>query len=727
MFRDLFPHALAPDDTVAGSRLKMNATFSTRTILLLVAFGALACAAGRDTGNWPVVGGTRDMHYSPLNQINCKNIRSLQRAWQFDSNDQFEGSEMQCNPLVLDGVLYATTPRLRVVALDAASGKMLWDFDAHRGERMTSKLRNRGLTYWGDGSDRRLFVGIDQYLYALNAKTGQPVATFGDHGRIDLHEGLGSAFQDLTVQATSPGVVYQDLLIQGSLVAEDLPAAPGYIRAFDVRTGKLRWVFHTIPLPGEPGYETWPKDAYQRIGGANSWAGLTLDAQRGLVFAPTGSASFDFYGANRIGDNLYANCLLALDAKTGHLVWHFQLVKHDVWDRDLPSAPTLVKVKQQGKTIDAVAQITKYGYVWLFDELTGKPLVHYRTLQTPSSPADGESLSTTQILPTEPPPFARQQVTPDILTNRTPAAHAAVLAQFEKLRSGPQFTPPSFEGTVIFPGFDGAGEWGGAAWDPKTGLFYVNSNEMAFILRLIPRGSGTNKMSGSTLYRQNCAGCHRPDLAGNPPEFPSLLDIGSKLTRDQVVNMVQHGGGRMPGFGRLGSGAVNAIAEYLMNGKDVPLDGAEHQKIVKQSPLKYGIDGYNRWLDPEGYPAVAPPWGTLNAIDLNTKKYVWKKPLGEVPALAAQGIRDTGSDNYGGSVVTAGGLLFIGATTHDHKFRAFDKATGELLWETELPASGTATPAVYEVDGREYVVIAAGGGKSGEPSGGSYVAFALPN
>ena len=494
------------------------------------------------------------------------------------------------------------------------------DFDAHRAEHVTRKLRNRGLSYWGKGDERRIFVGIDQYLYALNAKTGQPLADFGDHGRIDLHEGLGSAFNDLTVEATSPGVVYQDLLIQGSLVAEDLPAAPGYIRAFDVRTGKLRWVFHTIPLPGEPGYETWPKDAYQRIGGANSWAGLTLDANRGLVFAPTGSASFDFYGANRIGDNLYANCLLALDARTGRLVWHFQLVKHDVWDRDLPSAPTLVKVKQRGRTINAVAQITKYGYVWLFDELTGKPLVHSRTLQTPASPADGESLSTTQILPTEPAPFARQLVTPDILTNRTPAAHAAVLAQFETLRNGPQFTPPSFEGTIIFPGFDGAGEWGGAAWDPKTGLFYVNSNEMAFILRLIPRNSATGKMSGSTLYRQNCAGCHRPDLAGNPPEFPSLLNIGAKLTRDQVTNMVQHGGGRMPGFGRLGPAAVNAIAEYLMTGKDLPLDGAEHQKVVKESPLKYGIDGYNRWLDPDGYPAVAPPWGTLNAIDLNTRK-----------------------------------------------------------------------------------------------------------
>ncbi len=687
----------------------------------------IAGAKHEDKGqNWTMMGGPRGMHYSPLTQINCKNVKQLQRVWQFDSGDEFQGSEMECNPLELDGVVYATTPRLRVVALDATTGKQLWDFDAHRGEHRMEKLRNRGLAYWGDGDQRRLFVGVDQFLYALNAKTGQPEPDFGEHGRVDLHEGLGDYAKDLTVEATSPGVVYKDLLIQGTLVAEDLPAAPGFIRAFDVHTGKIRWVFHTIPQPGEPGYNTWPKDAYQRIGGVNSWAGLTLDAKRGLVFAPTGSASFDFYGANRIGDDLYANCELALDAETGKLKWYHQLVHHDVWDRDLPAAPTLVKIKQHGKTIDAVAQITKYGYVWLFDELTGKPLVPLREIHAEPSAVDGEVLSTHQELPTEPAPYARQQVFPETLTERTPAAHAAVLAQFEKLKSGPQFTPPSFEGTVMFPGFDGGGEWGGAAWDPKTGILYVNSNEMAWILRLIPRSLGTGEMSGSTLYRQNCAGCHRPDKKGSPPEFPSLVDIGSKLSREQIRDMVDHGGGRMPGFARLGKGSVNALVEYLATGKDIRLDGAEHQQNAHFSPLKYGIDGYNRWLDPDGFPAVKPPWGTLNAINLTTKKYVWKKPFGEIPSLAAEGIHNTGSENYGGGVVTAGGLLFIAATTHDHKIRAFDKATGETLWEGELPAAGNATPAVYAVNGREYVVIGAGGGKWGEKSGGSYVAFALP-
>ncbi len=677
--------------------------------------------------NWPIVNGPDGAHYSALTQINRKNVSQLQRVWQFDSGDQYEGSEMECNPIVLDGVLYATTPRLRVIALDAASGKLLWDFDLHKGEKITAKQRSRGLAYWGDGVDRRIFAGIDSYIYALNAATGQPIVSFGNAGRIDLLEGLGTNAKGLTIQATSPGVVYKDLLIQGTLVSEDLPAAPGHIRAYDVRSGKMRWIFHTIPLPGELGYDTWPKDAWQAIGGANAWSGLTLDAKRGLVFVSTGSAAFDFYGSNRIGDDLFANCLLALDAATGKRVWHFQFVRHDLWDRDLPAAPTLVQVRQNGHAIDAVAQITKYGYVWMFNRETGEPLVHYQRIATQPSDVDGEVASSFQLLPTEPPPYARQQVTPDILTDRTPEAHAAVLKQLSTFVSGPQFTPPTRQGTVIFPGFDGGGEWGGAAWDPQTGLFYINSNEMAWILRLVPRGLGTEAVTGSELYRQNCSGCHRLDRQGSPPEFPSLVDIGEKRTRTQVSDTLHHGGGRMPGFGQLGEGAINAIIDYLTTGKDVRMDGAEHPTVTAFSPLKYGMDGYNKWLDPDGYPAVKPPWGTLNALDLNKKSYVWRKPFGEIPALAAKGMHGTGSENYGGGVVTAGGLLFIAATDRDHKFRAFDKKTGEILWETTLPTAGNATPAVYSVDGREYVVIGAGGGKWGEASGGSYIAFALPS
>ena len=641
--------------------------------------------------------------------------------WRFDSNDQYEGSEIQCNPIVIDGVLYATTPRLRLIALDAATGKLLWDFDARRGQQVRGKQRNRGLVYWADGEDRRLFFGVDNYLYAVNARTGKPVETFGGGGRIDLREGLGRDTRGLTVRANTPGVIYKDLLILGALLSEDLPAAPGHIRAFDVRTGKLRWMFHTIPYPGEFGYDTWPKDAWREIGGANNWAGMALDEKRGIVYVPTGSASFDFYGANRVGDNLFANSLLALKADTGERVWHFQFVRHDVWDRDLPSPPALVQVRRGGKLIDAVAQITKSGHVWVFDRDTGKSLFPYREVEVPQSEVDGEVLSRKQVLPLEPAPFARQELTADMLTKRTQDAHAAVLARFNKIRSGPQFTPPSFEGSIVFPGFDGGGEWGGPAWDPETGVLYVNSNEMAWILRIVPRGERRTTTTGKALYTQQCSGCHRPDMTGTPPEFPSLIGIGQKRTTAQILDVIRKGAGRMPGYVHLGDAAIDAIHKFITAGEDSTVRTAASAKPL----LKYNSDGYNKFLDPEGYPAISPPWGTLNAINLHTGKYVWKIPFGEYPELAAKGLKNTGTENYGGPVVTAGGLLFIGATNFDRKFRAYDKRNGKLLWETELPSGGNATPAVFELNGKQVVIIAAGGGKA-KHSGGSYVAYALP-
>ena len=518
--------------------------------------------------------------------------------------------------------------------------------------------------------------------------------------------------------------MYKDLLILGSIVSEDLPSAPGDIRAFDVRTGKLRWRFHTIPHPGEFGYESWPKDAWTYSGGANNWCGMSLDEKRGLVFVPTGSAAFDFYGANRLGDNLFANCLIALRAETGERVWHFQTVKHDVWDRDFPAPPSLVTIKRNGRPIDAVAQITKSGHVLVFERETGNPLFPIDYRRFPPSDVDGETLAETQPLPIKPPPFARQTFTEAMVTQRTREAHQAVLNQFRKVRSAGQFTPPSLEGTVIFPGFDGGGEWGGGSFDPETGLLYVNSNEMPWILKLVPRPPKKSRSSSRDLYLGNCASCHRGDLQGSPPEFPSLVGIGKKLSQSEIRTVIRQGSGRMPGFGRLQTESIEAISRYVISGTDTEVE------IPSEDPLpislKYRHDGYNKFLDPEGYPAVQPPWGTLNAIDLNSGTIVWKIPFGEFPELVKQGIRNTGSENYGGSVVTAGGLLFIGATNHDKKFHAFDKSTGKLLWEATLPAAGNATPAVFEVDGRQFVVIAAGGGKWGLPSGGTYIAFALP-
>ncbi|MDO8678504.1 MAG: c-type cytochrome, partial [Acidobacteriota bacterium] len=533
-------------------------------------------------------------------------------------------------------------------------------------------------------------------------------------GRIDLREGLGRPAEGLSVSASTPGVVFEDLLILPSSVPETLPGTPGHLRAFDVKTGKQRWIFHTIPQPGEVGYETWPPDAYKLSGGANAWAGVTVDPKLAMVFAATGSASFDFYGTTRHGDNLFANCVLALDARTGKRVWHFQGIKHDVWDWDFPAPPSLVTVKRNGRSVDAVAQITKHGDVFVFDRRTGASLFPIEYRKAPPSSIDGELVATTQPHPVKPPPFARQGLTEDMLTTRTPEAHAAVLERFRKMKSG-FFTPPSLEGTIVFPGFDGGAEWGGAAFDPDTGLLYVNSNEMPWIVKLIPNND-------TSLYNSKCATCHRENRTGTTVA-PSLVDIGGRRTRDEIVTIVRQGTGRMPAFPDMGARNIGDVADFLITGKDKGADPA-----LKNDPswLKYRSDGESIFLDPDGYPAITPPWGTLNAIDLNEGTIRWKIPFGEFPELAAKGLTNTGSDNYGGPLVTAGGLVFIGATNFDKKFRAYDKLTGALLWETILPAAGNATPSVYRIKGRQFIVIACGGGKNGAPSGSSIVAFALP-
>ncbi len=673
---------------------------------------------------WQVYGGGQDnIHYSALDQINRSNVAQLKVAWRYDSGDQFPQSEMECNPIIIGNVLYATTPRLRLIALNATTGKLIWSF-APPDEGTLRKMRNRGVTYWSDGQDRRIFLVAGPNLYAINARTGSLITSFGQSGYVDLREGLGRDPQTLSVSATSPGVIYNDLIIMGTIVPEDLPSAPGDIRAYDVRTGKMRWIFHTIPHPGEFGYNTWPKNAWKYSGGANDWGGMSVDVKRGLVFASTGSAAFDFYGADRIGDDLFANCLLALNAETGRLVWYFQGVRHDLWDRDFPAAPALITVRRNGRRVDAVAQITKSGYVFVFDRETGKSLFPIEYRKVSSSDVDGEKAAAMQPFPLLPPPFARQEFTPAIVTDRARAAHEAVLAQLKTLRYGGQFIAPSRQGTVIFPGFDGGGEWGGPAFDPTTGTLYVNANEMAWILRLVPRPKTRGQVNGRELYLTNCSSCHKADLSGSPPEFPSLKNIGRKYSESQVAEIVRKGGGRMPAFAPLGDSAIEAMATYVTTGRETLAKAAWNQE--KMGPwLKYMIDGYNKFLDPQGYPAVKPPWGTLNAINLNTGKFLWRIPLGEFPELVKEGIRNTGSENYGGPLVTAGGLVFIGATDHDNKFHAYDKTTGKLLWEATLPAAGNATPATYEIDGRQYVVIAAGGGKWGAPSGGSYVAYAL--
>ncbi|OLB57353.1 MAG: pyrrolo-quinoline quinone [Gemmatimonadetes bacterium 13_2_20CM_2_69_23] len=669
-------------------------------------------------------GGPESMRYSPLTQINRANVKRLQVAWTFDASDGTVGTELEVNPIVVHGVLYATTASLNVVALNAATGQLVWRFDPYDGRHVRGEGgRVRGVAYWGDGQDERIFVGVQQFLYALDAKTGRPIGSFGHGGRIDMRDDLRPG-EKLMISLGTPGIVYKDLLILGSRTAESLPTPPGDVRAYDVRTGTLRWSFHTVPRPGEIGYETWPKDAWTYTGAANNWAGMSLDVSRGLVFVPTGSAADDYYGANRVGDDLYADALIALKAETGERVWHFQFVRHDIWDRDLPAPANLVTLRRDGRQIDAVAQITKSGHVFVFERETGKPLFPIQYRRYPPSDVEGEVTADSQPLPLIPEPFARQRLTEDMLTERTPEAHRAALERFRAVRSGGQFVPASLQGTIVFPGLDGGGEWGGAAFDPATSVLYVNANEMAWIVSLVQRAPRAVATSARELYATHCAGCHGVDRKGTPPAFPSLLDLTDRLTTPEIHAVLSDGSGRMPGFARLGSDALSAIQHYILTGEQA--QAAVATTVASPIDQKYRPQ-IDRFLDPDGYPAIKPPWGTLNAIDLSTGKYLWKIPLGEYRELAAQGITNTGCENYGGPVVTAGGVLFIGATNYDSKFRAFDKATGALLWETMLPAPGNATPATYEVKGRQFVVIAASSGKSrGQQAPASYVAFALP-
>ena len=682
---------------------------------LLAAGPGVAGKAG--PGDWAVYGGAMSGdRYSTLTQIDRSNVGQLREAWRFETGP----GGLQTQPIIIGGVLYGLTPRQEVFALNAGDGTLIWRYAPRPGGSQPV----RGLTYWSKGRDARLFTSNGPFLTALDPATGQPIAGFGVAGNVDLRAGLGRPAASVTTALTTPGAIFGDLIIVGFRTAETHPAAPGAVRAYDVRTGALRWTFDLIPKPGQVGSATWPADAWRTAGGANAWTGMVVDARRGIVFVPTGSAVDDFYGGDRAGDNLFANSLVALDARTGRRLWHFQAVHHDILDRDFPSPPVLLTVKRNGRAVDVVAQPTKQGLLFVLDRVTGRPIFPVEERPIPSSDVPGERASPTQPFPLKPAPFARQTLTQDLLTDRTPEANAAAKAAFAKLRSKGPFGPFSLgEQTLVFPGFDGGAEWGGPAVDRARGVIYINSNDIAWTGGLRDLSAAAPAGPGEAVYQQQCAVCHGADRSGQPPTMPSVADVGARLSDAQLRAAITEGRGRMPGFSNMPAGDLSALVQFL---KGAP-SGREMAPAGAKPGARYAFTGYRKFLDDDGYPAVKPPWGTLSAIDLNTGDYLWKRPLGEYPELAAKGLTGTGSENYGGPVVTASGLLFIGATLYDRKFRAFDSRTGELIWSADLPYAGAATPATYLSGGRQHVVIATSGSRHPKgPQGTAYVAFALP-
>ncbi len=687
--------------------------------------------------------------FSVLKQINKENVHQLKLAWTFNPADALEDSRFggsECNPIIIDGIMYAASARHRIYAINATNGQKIWSYDPYNGGPGGGSFR--GVTYWEKGNNKRiLFTGGDN-LFALNAETGKLISTFGKNGTVSMNVGMRDDPEKISIKPTSPGIVYKDLLIIGNEVSELYGAQPGYVRAYNIITGKLEWTFHTIPKPGEKGYDTWPKDAWKYAGGANDWGGMSVDEKRGMVFLATGSPTYDFYGHDRIGQNLFGNCIVALDAKTGKYIWHFQTVHHDLWDYDLPAPPNLVTVEKNGKKIDAVAQVSKVGFVYVLNRETGKSLFPIEERQVPASDVPGELAWPTQPFPLKPKPYSRQFMTTDDLSDFSPASHDSLNRWFKSLRYEGLFTPPSLKGTLNLPGTIGGTEWGGAAYDPTTGILYVKANEspeIDMLQKVDPAASSENLSvheDGRKFYRTYCASCHKMDRNGSEPVYPSLISLKERFSESDVLNKIRTGGGKMPSFSTVLNGHEKGIIDYLFEKTDRHLlreerdlseinnNRASNTEIKKETgetdtvSTYLNVTAYADLKDPEGRPFIKPPWGTLNAINLNTGEYEWTIPVGNNARLQKKGEPITGATSMTGPIVTAGGLVFLGGS-EDNKFQAFDKATGKLLWETTLPGFASSTGCTYESQGKQYIAVSVAGNK--ESPAGYIIAFSLPD
>lgn len=687
--------------------------------------------ASKDNGWSAYKADPKSTSYSTLDQINLSNVSQMENVWTLQMSDLEEGADpvsSQSNPIIVDGVMYVNSGKQTVYAIDAATGKEIWSFKSLK-EGMPSAA-SRGVTYWESGDDKRILYSSGNDLMAIDAKTGKLIPSFGKEGRVSLNEGVRDDPDKISVTLTTPGRIYKDLIIIGSRLPDFYGAPPGYIRAYNCKTGELVWTFHTIPLPGEPGYETWPPDAYKYAGGVNSWAGMSIDMDRGMVIIALGSPSYDYYGADRAGENLYGNSVLALDAATGHYKWHFQTVHHDIWDYDLPAPPNLVTIKKDGKDVDAVAQVTKHGFIFVLDRDTGEPLFPVEERPVPQSNIPGEVTWPTQPFPLKPAPFVKQFMTEEDLSYYSEEDYQAILHQFRSVRYEGLFTPPDLKGTLSLPATRGGANWGGAAFDPNSTYLYIRGNNLPEIMTIVDIdkhfAARDNSVfeSGRVVYMQHCATCHGEDKKGIPPTFPAVSNLKDKMSESLALEKIRMGGGAMPGYaGVLTEAEQNAIIAYLYDKVDQASDGAVDNSN-EEKPVRYGnITAYRTWSGPSGNPAMKGPWGTLNALNLSTGEYEWQIPLGNDEKLQEPGGPLTGLLGRSGPMVTAGGLVFISGS-EDKKIWAFDAKTGKMVWEYTLPAANNANVCSYQVNGKQYVALSVGGTK--ENPSGSVMAFALP-